>query len=320
MSDIPEMYEYGKQTIFFSDSSIMKELGTNTIKTCVTSPPYNRGKTYQSNNGELCNDDLPIEEYSLMLSNVFNEVFRVLTEDGLLFLNVGDSAYDKYKSNFVLQLAINQGFNHVDTIIWVKSMLGRGHYTPSGGNRRLNNIWENIFILSKTKNYDFNPKAIGIPYADKTNIGRYSDVDLRDAGNVWFIPYERTTSKHIQRFQDSVFPVLLPIKCMLLNNSTSVLDPFAGSCTTNLGAEFLGIRGYGYEKFPNKIGIEDNLKRQLPKSLLLPDILISDMEMCINYLSSIAMGKQIRRNTKKFERNLSVINSVLERIGTNYRI
>lgn len=298
----------------------MLELTNGSITTAVTSPPYNRGKVYECSDGTICNDNKSMEEYAFMLNETFREVHRVLVDDGVFFLNVGDSAYDKYKSFYVLQQALNQDFYHLDTIIWVKSLLGRGHYTPSGRGRRLNNIWEYVFVLTKNeKDYSYNPKAIGIPYADKSNIGRYADEDLRDAGNVWFIPYERTVSKHIPRFQDSVFPVKLPYNCLKLADAKSVVDPFAGSCTTLLAAEYLGIEGYGYEKYPNRDGVVANMLREIDDTLFTTDDLLPHIELVIKYLTKIISGKAIR-DSRKSRMERQIVNEYLEKHSYRIRV
>ncbi|NVM24230.1 MAG: site-specific DNA-methyltransferase, partial [Desulfobacterales bacterium] len=202
----------GKQTVYFKSSTSMVELLDGSIDIGVTSPPYNRRKKYS----DIFTDNLPERDYHALLRTVFSECFRVLKPNSLFFLNIGDAARDQGKSERVAQLVERCGFKRIQTIIWVKSLLGRGHYTPSGGNRRLNNLWEYIFMFAKGRNYEIDPRAIGIPYADKGNIGRYSEVDLRDAGNVWFMPYPMTTGKTIKKGHIAPFPIELPYRCIKL--------------------------------------------------------------------------------------------------------
>ena len=63
-------------------------------------------------------------------------------------------------------------------------------------------LQEYIFHLTKGGDVKMDKKAIGVPYQDKTNIGRWKSAieDKRDIGNVWFI--------HIQRLM-KVGPTLL---------------------------------------------------------------------------------------------------------------
>ena len=191
----------------------------------------------------------------------------------------------------VVQLAETAGFYRLQTIIWIKSFLGRGHYTPSGGDKRLNNIWEHIFILVKDrKEFQLYPKDIGIPYADKSNIGRYGESDLRDAGNVWFIPYSKTTGATIKKGHDAPFPIELPIKCIQLTRAKSVLDPFLGTGATLSAAKILGISGFGYEKYPRKDVIKEVISSgstDLLDNLSNEQILLPHLDLTLNFLLDI---------------------------------
>ena len=102
--------------------------------------------------------------------------------------------------------------------------------------------------------------AVGAPYQDKSNIGRYNDIDLTDAGNTWFIPYETIQDKS-QRLHPAPFPVELPLKCIKLHglgdgssstttNATKpllVLDPFMGIGSTAIACKRLGASFVGFE-------------------------------------------------------------------------
>ncbi|NVM55549.1 MAG: site-specific DNA-methyltransferase [Candidatus Helarchaeota archaeon] len=305
----------GDQTIFFKSSTSMNELSDESIDIIITSPPYNRKKKY----ADEYNDNLPENEYYQLLGNVFSECFRVLKKNCLFFLNIGDAANDQGKSEHVAQIAEKSGFTRIQTIIWVKSFLGKGHYTPSGGNRRLNNLWEYIYMFAKGQNYQIDPKAIGIPYADKSNIGRYSDVDLRDPGNVWLINYSLTTGKTIKKGHEAPFPIELPYRCIkLAKKIRTVLDPFGGICSTLAAAHYLKLKGFAYEKYP-KI---DVIKNRILNSQFTPQkqILIPDMEKAIQYLSDLFnkladiypltdLNKFVRSkfSSKKLERLLCIL-------------
>lgn len=255
--------EIGNQVLFPKSSENMEELKSGSIDIIVTSPPYNIGKEY-SVGGKIYNDNKDYKEYLEFLSRIFKECFRVLSEEGIFFLNIGDSAKHQGKSEDVVRCAASVGFKRLQTIIWLKSIFGKGHYTPTGGNRRLNNLYEFIFVLIKSKEYKIDPKAIGIPYSDKSNIGRYSDVDLRDAGDVWFIPYTKTTGATIKKGHEAPFPIELPLRCIkLIPAAKTILDPFAGTGSTLRAAEELGLKGYGYEILPREEVIKERFKEAI---------------------------------------------------------
>ncbi len=305
----------GKQTLFFSSSENMYHLKDNSINVIISSPPYNVGKDYKVENDDSTenigyNDRKTSLEYLAFLKRVFTECYRVLSEDGVFFLNIGDSAKDQGKSEDVVRCAVDTGFKRLQSVIWVKSIFGKGHYTPSGGNRRLNNVWEYVYILIKSKKYTIDPRAIGIPYADKSNIGRYSEIDLRDAGDVWFIPYTKTTGATIKKGHEAPFPIELALRCLqLVPNVKTVLDPFAGIGSTLRAAKELNLIGYGYEILPRLDIIKQRLNEQISdiKTPLLPqlntysEIITEMLEESLRIMSNEEIGKIteiIKRNDK----------------------
>lgn len=174
-----------------------------------------------------------------------SEVYRVLRPNSLFYLNFGHLAADKARPWWLQSMALDQGFNYVDTITWVKKQ-----FSPIQGDKRLNNLTEFIFQFSKGTDYHLDRLSIGVPYEDKSNIGRYSDQDLRCGGNVWIIPYE-TIQRSGQKLHPHRFPVELPKRCIKLSNipdGAIVLDPFMGSGTTARAAIELGKQFIGFER------------------------------------------------------------------------
>ncbi|MHA1143398.1 MAG: DNA-methyltransferase [Candidatus Helarchaeota archaeon] len=292
-----------RQTVYFKSSELMDELTDESIDVIITSPPYNRGKKYSDDNDRNYNDNRPDDEYYPFLERVWRECHRVARKSAILFLNIGDAAIDQGKSELVANSAVKAGWVRIQDIAWIKSFLGKGHYTPSGGNRRLNNIWEHVFMFAKDrKAYSINPKAIGIPYADKSNIGRYGNSDLRDAGNVWLIPYQKTTGASIKKGHDAPFPIGLPYRCLkLVPNVKYVLDPFGGTCTTLAACVYLKLEGVAYEQYPR---IEVIKKRILEgKSFkpmefpLIPHLELS-VRMLTKILSQASVSVPIPKNKK----------------------
>ena len=69
----------------------LRELPDGSVRTCVTSPPYWGLRDY-GNDGQLGLESTP-QEFVENLCRVFDEVWRVLADDGTLWVNLGDSYF-----------------------------------------------------------------------------------------------------------------------------------------------------------------------------------------------------------------------------------
>ena len=72
---------------------MMRTLKNQSVNCCVTSPPYFALRDY-GHEGQIGQENMP-EDYVLKIVSVFQEVKRVLRDDGTLWLNIGDT----YASN-----------------------------------------------------------------------------------------------------------------------------------------------------------------------------------------------------------------------------
>ena len=240
----------------------MAAMPARSVDVVVTSPPYNIGVRYSA-----YRDDRSPEDYLDWMEAFGEGVARVLSPGGSFFLNVGTkpsepwTAFDvaqRMRGTFVLQNVIH----------WVKSIaipkadagnyanvagdIAVGHYKPIGGKRFLHDCHEYIFHFTKRGTTKLDRLAVGVPYQDKSNIGRWAKVkeDLRCRGNTWFIPYETIRDRASQRPHPSTFPVRLPEMCILLHGvdkTDLVLDPFLGLGSTAVAAMRLGKHFEGFE-------------------------------------------------------------------------
>ncbi len=313
--------KFENQTVFFKSSEDMSELEDESIDIIITSPPYNRGKAYTSDNGEIHDDKMEESDYLSFLTEIWKECYRVAKKSAVFFLNIGDSASDQGISEKVAVSAADASWMRIQDIVWVKSFLGKGHYTPSGGSRRLNNLWEHVYLLVKNRNeYKIDPKAIGIPYSDKSNIGRYSNTDLRDPGNVWLIPYTKTTGAKIKKGHDAPFPIGLPYRCIkMVPNVETVLDPFGGTCSTLAACLKLGVKGYAYEKYPRaeiiKSRILEGKTFQESEENLIPHLELS-LRLLNDILSESSIFLRIIKSKTELS-NYQVLNEVLNNLNIN---
>jgi site-specific DNA-methyltransferase (adenine-specific) len=306
------------QQVFFKSSEYMDDLDDGVVDVIVTSPPYNRKKHYSSDSGESYDDDLPEPEYLEFLRRVWKECLRVASSKVVFFLNIGDSAGDQGISEKVVSSAVESGWHRVQDIAWIKSIYGKGHYTPTGSNKRFNNVWEHVYMLVKDpESYEIDPKAIGIQYADRSNVGRYGDDDERDPGNAWHVCYETTTGVTVKKEHDAPFPIGLPYTCIkTVPDARAVLDPFLGTGTTLAASFKLGIAGFGYEKYPRKELIESTILAGLDYNPRSP-VLIPHLEDSVAILASFLGRTNLKINaprTKMMRERLQNLKDVLVKL------
>ena len=82
-----------KDTILFGDCRETLKEFDEPARMCVTSPPYYGLKDYGGEDNQIGLESTP-EEYVNQLVEVFREVRNCLTDDGTLWLNIGDSYYN----------------------------------------------------------------------------------------------------------------------------------------------------------------------------------------------------------------------------------
>lgn len=239
-----------KQSVIVGDClEVMANMNAKSVDVVVTSPPYNLGIAYRS-----YGDSKPEHEYMAWLAQVAAQIDRVLKDDGALFLNVGATNKDPWLATRV-GLLFARFFNLQNNIVWVKSIsVGdetRGHFKPINSRRYLNNNYESVFHFTKTGEQPVDRLAIGVPYADKSNLSRWGHAtsDRRCAGNVWFVPYETVSSRAQKFHHPASFPSALAERCIRLHgkNEGLVLDPFAGIGSTLVAARRVGIDAVGIE-------------------------------------------------------------------------
>ena len=157
------------------------------------------------------------------------------------------------------------GYELQNIIHWIKSIsiekedIGKsngirtysiGHFKPIISERFLTDLQEYLFHFTKGGNVKLDKRAIGVPYQDKTNIGRWKSAtqDKRDRGNVWFVPYPTIQEG---RPHPAVFPEKLPYLCIKMHGVNRkdmlVYDPFMGMGTTALACIRLGVNYIGTE-------------------------------------------------------------------------
>jgi len=248
------------QIIIGDSREQLHKFEAGTFQMCITSPPYWGLRDYGIA-GQI-GAEASIDEYISDLVAVFREVRRTLTDDGTLWLNIGDSYTsggrtwrDSDKKNpargmnyrpptpkglkpkdlvgipWRLALALqDDGWYLRSDIIWEKP-----NGQPESVKDRPTRNHEYIFLFSKSESYYYDHEAIKEPSKDGKTV--------RNRRSVWKINTKPFKGAHF-----AVFPEELVRLCVLAGShvSSTVLDPFLGSGTTGIvcndnGRSFVGI-------------------------------------------------------------------------------
>ncbi|MDQ6625487.1 MAG: site-specific DNA-methyltransferase [Verrucomicrobiota bacterium] len=235
----------------------MSRLDEASIDLIVTSPPYNLGVAYSK-----YSDRQDRGSYLQWFREWATAACRVLKSDGSLFLNVGGAPSNPFLPH-ELVLQLREHFVLQNTIHWIKAItiedddggaVSRGHFKPVNSPRFLNDCHEYVFHLTPEGRTPIDRLALGVPYADKSNIARWSHTggsDVRCRGNTWFVPYETIKSRDKQRPHPATFPLQLAVNCIKLHGVARVqtmMDPFLGIGNSGVAAEKCGVPKFiGFE-------------------------------------------------------------------------
>lgn len=283
-----------KNTIINGNSlEVLKSLPDNSIDCCVTSPPYYALRDYGCD-GQIGLEETP-EKYIESLCDVFSEVRRVLTPQGTLWLNIGDSYNGNKVGNtevvknkkvsesndfrkklwsgakpkdligipWMLAFALrSQGWYLRQDIIWQKP-----NPMPESVTDRCTKSHEYIFLLSKSQKYYFDYEAIQekakYPFDNRGERGdsRRGTQMNSMSGQTGEMRNKRdvwqVNTKPCKEAHFATYPFELIKPCILAGcpENGIVLDPFMGSGTTAIVARSLNRNYLGVELNPEYIKI-----------------------------------------------------------------
>jgi site-specific DNA-methyltransferase (adenine-specific) len=251
--------------IFEGDAfEVLRRIPNNSVQCIVTSPPYWGLRDYNNANQIGLEPTLP--QFIQQLRAIFSEARRVLKEDGVLWLNIGDGytsgnrgwrAPDKknparamdvrpetpkglkpkdllgipWRLAFALQ---DDGWYLRADIIWNKP-----NAMPESVKDRPTRAHEYIFMFSKGERY----------YYDRTAI---LESNGRNCRSVWNIHTQGFPGAHF-----ATFPPKLIEPCILASTRPGdfVLDPFFGSGTVGLVANQMDRHYVGIELNPEYVAL-----------------------------------------------------------------
>ncbi len=147
-----------------SSLEVLKTIPSNTINCVITSPPYWLLREYDvlDEDGKqttVIGDEKNPADYVANLVEIFDEVHRVLTKDGSLWLNLGDKYHNKALMGMPWRVALammDKGWILRNDIIW-DQMKG-----TQSAKDRMRDVYEHIFHFVKSKKYYYAHNEIRI--------------------------------------------------------------------------------------------------------------------------------------------------------------
>jgi site-specific DNA-methyltransferase (cytosine-N4-specific) len=264
--ETPKMLEIKNSSILEGDAlNILNRLPSNLVQCAVTSPPYWGLRDYNIE-GQIGLEPT-LQQFINHLVSVFTQVRRILKDEGVLWLNIGDGytsgnrgwrAPDKknparamnirpdtpeglkpkdligipWKLAFALQ---EDGWYLRSDIVWYKP-----NAMPESVKDRPTRAHEYIFLLTKSEKYYYDYQAIMEESFEK----------FRNKRSVWSINTQPFPNSHF-----ATFPTTLIEPCIIAGSREQdfVLDPFFGSGTVGLVCQRYNRRFIGVELNPDYV-------------------------------------------------------------------
>lgn len=221
---------------------------------------------------------IQILEYINHLCDVFDEVKRVLKDDGTCWVNIGDSYNNKSLTLIPFRFAIemqNRGWTVRNVIIWQKP-----NATPQSVKDRFTADFEYLFFFSKNKKYYFEQQLEPIKQStynrcktgcginkganyqglNKENFERIQrrildgTISGRNKRTVWQIATHAYHGAHFAVFPSALIETPIKAGCP---DGGIVLDPFIGSGTTAFVAKKLNRNWLGIELNPEYVKLAE---------------------------------------------------------------
>ena len=245
--------EFPKELInknILGNAEDMSMIPDNSLHLMITSPPYNVSKEYD--------EDLSLDEYLGMLTNVFKETYRVLVNGGRACINVANLGRKPYipLSDYISNIMIDLGYNMRGEIIWNKAASASPSTAwgswMSASNPTLRDIHEYILVFSK-----------GDYKRDRNKQERESKQDSisRDNFMEWTQSIWTFNAESAKRIgHPAPFPIDLPYRLIQLLSFTNdiILDPFMGSGTTGIAALKSNRNFIGFDTSKEYIALANN--------------------------------------------------------------
>lgn len=213
MTTTKPTYEQGGIQVYVGDAlDVVKQLESESVQCCVTSPPYYRLRDFGVE--DQIGMEISPECYTAVLVRLFREIRRVLKNDGVLWLNLGDSYCQNTQSGTnehgnpefdrpcrgkikIPKRSIPRGLKVKDMIgipwrvafalqddgWWLRQDIiwHKPNPMPESVTDRCTKAHEYIFLLSKSGQYKFHYQAIREPDSGLNRTRKFSSEEGLEA-------------------------------------------------------------------------------------------------------------------------------------------
>ena len=276
--------------------TLASRIEPKSVQCCVTSPPYYQLRDYRHDS--QIGQEKTVQQFVDELVTVFMQVHTVLKDDGVCWINIGDTYAGKKQGTdkvgdmhgvpWRLAFALKDaGWYLRQDIIWHKPSCA-----PESAPDRCTRNHEYIFMMTKSRDYYFDQEAIKVKAVTAGSKFSSARIAMRqnDAMGFKFPPTEKqkvvrtVADTKIKRSVWSVnpgggvnnvedtehfasYPKKLIEPCILATSKEGdwVLDPFMGSGTTAEVALFHGRKAVGCEINDDYIMIIGKRLKNMPQ-------------------------------------------------------
>jgi len=321
--------------IWLANAQQMNKISDKSIDLMITSPPYPMiemwNNIFSEQNPEIRialeahHGDLAFELMHKELDKVWNEVYRVLKEERIACINIGDATrtinnnFQLYNSHSrIIKHCLELGFHTLPCIIWRKQTNAPNKFMGSGmlpANAYVTLEHEYIILLKKGKKRIFKSK--------EERINRKESAYFWEERNLWFsdiwqdLKGTRQELNHNElRKRSGAFPFELAYRLinMFSIKEDVILDPFLGTGTTILAAIAAERNSIGIEIDKKFIEILD--KRISQGKVPINDYINKRLKKHINFINE-------RKDLRRFKyhnnyHNFSVVTRQEQKILIKY--
>ncbi len=256
----PETTGGFENTIICGDSEqVLHTIPSNSIDIVLTSPPYNFGLDYDTN--DVADAQL-WEAYFAKLNTIWKECMRVLKPGGRLIVNVQPLFSDYIPTHHIIsKQLLDLGLLWKGEILWEKNNYNC-KYTAWGSWKSpsmpyLKYSWEFIEIFSKETH-------------KKTGASENIDITANEFKKWVYAKWSISPERNMKEYHHpAMFPEELVSRLLKLFSYRNdlVLDPFNGAGTTTTVAQRLGRRFIGIDVSEEFCRVAEERLRKTPMGL-----------------------------------------------------